>query len=200
MKHVWFTQATGAPQPQPLQVCTPLPEHCVEPGVQPPTQDPPRHDCWQPHAVVHWPLALQIWTMAPRHCVVPGEHPASGASLKSASPALASDKPSTAPGTASLAESAVPSFTPESSTSGPDAVSEDVSPFATVTSPAASTAATAAPASPEAAHRPKLHARAPPVLQTPTGWSGRITRQQGSPGPPQLVVPSWLPASLPGEP
>jgi hypothetical protein len=44
-------QTTDVPQlPLALQVCTPLPEHCVLPGAQTPLQPPDTH-AWLPQSI-----------------------------------------------------------------------------------------------------------------------------------------------------
>jgi hypothetical protein len=55
-------QATAVPHaPAAVQVCTPLPEHCVAPGAHTPVHVPLTH-VWLVHAVptVHVPVALQV--------------------------------------------------------------------------------------------------------------------------------------------
>lgn len=128
--------------------------------------------------------------MLPEHRVHPGVQPASEASVALASPASAPGEASTPTSATptSPAESTVASFTPESPASGPEAVSEDVSSSANATSPPDSKVASAWLDSP---HVPPLHARPLPHFSP---------LQHGSPEPPQLGDPSWLPASLPGEP
>jgi hypothetical protein len=49
-------------------VCTPFPEHCVDPGLQAP-QMPEQP---QPKAVPHCPVAPQVCTPLPEHFVEPG--------------------------------------------------------------------------------------------------------------------------------
>jgi hypothetical protein len=74
--HVWFVQVTGEPHaPALLQVCTPLPLHCVCPGAQTPRQTPPMH-VWLVHATAtpHVPFAPQVCTPFPEHWTAPGLH------------------------------------------------------------------------------------------------------------------------------
>jgi hypothetical protein len=69
---VWFEQAIGAFQvPLALQVWTPLPEHCVEPGEQATHAllrqvgvGPEQVDC-----VCQLPVSSHDWIADPRHCV-----------------------------------------------------------------------------------------------------------------------------------
>jgi hypothetical protein len=74
------TQAKGQPDAAPHcpfapQVCTPLPEHCVAPGVHEPEQAPPTH-AWLLHAEAapQAPVLSHVCTPLPEHCVVPGAH------------------------------------------------------------------------------------------------------------------------------
>jgi len=67
-------QATAEPHwPLPLHVCTPLPEHCVVPGVHTPVQAPETH-AEETHAVPvpHWPAAVQVSRSLPEHLPAPG--------------------------------------------------------------------------------------------------------------------------------
>jgi len=75
LTHAELEHATGVPQlPPASHVCTPLPEHCVVPGVQEPVQTPLTHAALHDTAVPHRPLLLQVWTALPEHWVAPGEH------------------------------------------------------------------------------------------------------------------------------
>jgi hypothetical protein len=55
------------------QVINPLPEHCVDPGVQLPTQAPDAH-AWLVHGIagVHSPVTSQVCTASPEHRTAPG--------------------------------------------------------------------------------------------------------------------------------
>src|SRR5271167_1470262 len=55
-------------------VCTPLPEHCVEPGTHTPVQAPVAHANEHGEGVPNCPLALQVSTPLPEHVVDPGAH------------------------------------------------------------------------------------------------------------------------------
>jgi hypothetical protein len=131
----------------------------------------------------------------------------------------------TSASTTSLAESTVASFTPESPASGPDAVSEDaedVSPATSAPTTSSTESAVASFALPSPAPGPggvstvtsSSTATSPPDSKAASAWLDPphipppqaspplhvAPLQHGSPEPPQLVVPSWFPASLPGEP
>ena len=59
--------------PPELQVWTPLPEHCVEPGEHVPAHAPMTHaEFEQATGAPHVPLAVHDWTLFPEHCVWPG--------------------------------------------------------------------------------------------------------------------------------
>jgi hypothetical protein len=69
-------QATALPHsPVESHVSTPLPAHCVAPGVHTPVQAPPTH-AWltQGAAVPHEPVEVHVSTalLLGSHCVVPG--------------------------------------------------------------------------------------------------------------------------------
>jgi hypothetical protein len=74
--HVWLTHGTGVPHcPAVLHVCTPLPEHCAESGVQlplhtPPTQVPLLHAAGVPHC----PQPPHVSSSVEEHCALPGVH------------------------------------------------------------------------------------------------------------------------------
>ncbi len=73
--HAPFTQATAAPQAPPEEhVCSPLPEHCVDPGVQEPVHTPPAQtELSQATGEPSVPVELQVSTPLPEeHCVDPG--------------------------------------------------------------------------------------------------------------------------------
>jgi hypothetical protein len=87
-----FVHATALPQaPFALHVCTPLPEHCVNPCGHTPVHPPATH-VWLPQAIAapHWPDVPHICTPLPEHCVVPGVQ---GTAL-SGDPSVASGAPS----------------------------------------------------------------------------------------------------------
>ncbi len=74
--HVWLTQEVGLPHcPAPLQISTPLPEHCVAPGVHDPVQAPPLqielHAVGGPHNPV---VGSHCSTELPEHVVWSGAH------------------------------------------------------------------------------------------------------------------------------
>ena len=74
---VEFTHAAGAPHvPFEAHVSSPLPEHCVAPGVHEPAHAPATHAEFEhATAVPHWPVAgSQVSTPLPLHCVWPGAH------------------------------------------------------------------------------------------------------------------------------
>jgi hypothetical protein len=194
--------------------CVELPEHWAVGRAQvhdPPTQVgvgpygeqdaplfchcPPTHTCGCSPAA-HWsvPLAQE----PPSASAPPSTVASAAASATVESSSVASPPSGTSATPASLAEPTVASFTAESPASGLDAVSEDRSAATSATTTLS--AESVASASAKAAHLPEWHARTHPRWQTPTIWSGRVTSQQGSPGSPQLIVPSGVPASLPGEP
>jgi hypothetical protein len=53
---------------------TPLPEHCIAPGVHDPVH-PPETQLWlQVTAVPKVPVSPHVWTPLPEHCVPPGAH------------------------------------------------------------------------------------------------------------------------------
>ncbi len=73
-RHVWLVHAAGAPQlPLLSHVWTPLPWHCVEPGVHTPVQAP-LEQAWLVHGcgVPQWPDESHVCTPLPEHCVAPG--------------------------------------------------------------------------------------------------------------------------------
>jgi hypothetical protein len=56
-------------------VRTPLPEHCVVPGVQTPVQAPATHAAFEHGiALLHVPVRSQVCTPLPEHRVAPGLH------------------------------------------------------------------------------------------------------------------------------
>jgi hypothetical protein len=59
--------ATAVPHvPLGVHVCTPVPEHCVEPGTHDPVQAPPTHaEAVHATPVPHAPLWLHVWTLLP---------------------------------------------------------------------------------------------------------------------------------------
>jgi hypothetical protein len=74
---VEFTHAAGAPHvPFEAHVSSPLPEHCVAPGVHEPAHAPATHAEFEhATAVPHWPVAgSHVSTPLPLHCVWPGAH------------------------------------------------------------------------------------------------------------------------------
>jgi hypothetical protein len=74
--HACPVHAAEAPQlPLALQVCTPLPEHCVLLGAQTPLHPPDTH-AWLPQSIgaPHCPVALHARTALPAHSVAPWEH------------------------------------------------------------------------------------------------------------------------------
>jgi hypothetical protein len=71
LTHVWLLHADTVPQvPLDVQVCTPLPEHCVWPATHTPVQAPLTH-VWLLHAtaVPQVPLDWHVCTPLPEHCV-----------------------------------------------------------------------------------------------------------------------------------
>ena len=67
--------AVPAPHcPVPSQTCTPLPEHCVAPGVHTPVQAPAAQAYWHEVTAPHAPLVVHDCTPAPEHLVTPGAH------------------------------------------------------------------------------------------------------------------------------
>jgi hypothetical protein len=59
--------------PLPLHVCTPLPKHCVAPGVHTPVHAPDTHaEDTQALALPHCPDELHVSTLLPLHRAAPG--------------------------------------------------------------------------------------------------------------------------------
>ena len=70
-----LVQAEAVPHvPLAEQVCTPLLEHCVDPGTQTPVQLPLAHANVHAEALPHCPVALHVCTPLPEHCTAPGVH------------------------------------------------------------------------------------------------------------------------------
>jgi hypothetical protein len=70
LMHVEPLQATAVPQvPLDWHVCTPLPEHCVAPGVHTPVQAPAWHTYVQAVVPPKVPSDWQVWTLLPLHVV-----------------------------------------------------------------------------------------------------------------------------------
>ena len=69
--HVELTQLTGLPNvPPELQVSTPLPEHCVAPGLHDPLHAPETHaESLHATGEPQVPFEVQVWTPLPSHCV-----------------------------------------------------------------------------------------------------------------------------------
>jgi hypothetical protein len=67
--------ATGWPQVAlSSQVCTPLPEHWVVPGVHAPVQTPAAHAWLHATTLPHAPIAPHVSTPLPEHWVAFGTH------------------------------------------------------------------------------------------------------------------------------
>ena len=74
LAHAWLVQDAGKLHcPLAAHVCTPLPEHCVMPGVHVPAQTPPEHVPVHGVARPHCPVARQVRTPLDEHWVAPGE-------------------------------------------------------------------------------------------------------------------------------
>jgi hypothetical protein len=69
-------QAAGLPNwPLALQVSTPLPEHCVAPGVHEPVHVPMLQTAGQTVPVAcQFPFMSQVCGCCPLHCIAPGAH------------------------------------------------------------------------------------------------------------------------------